>query len=159
MLAALFFCCLCSVLRRWARGRVWLSRSDGAHGCAAGDHEADRARRESHCWLHRVRSVLPAGFFSVHLLWPFALGSVPFAFIGGGVTLPGHWYRALVGVILFAAAARLALESKPVDAPARHRVPLLRAVFAGAGIGMLSGLTGTGGGIFLSPLLLFTVAA
>lgn len=97
-----------------------------------------------------------AGHFSWNLLWPFALGSVPLAFVGGGITLPGNWYRILVGVVLFAAAARLAVERKvsPVRAP--QAVPVIPAVFAGIGIGLLSGLTGTGGGIFLSPLLLCT---
>jgi hypothetical protein len=96
-----------------------------------------------------------ASFFSWPLLWPFALGSVPFAFLGGAVQLPGHWYRILVGTILFLAAARLALESS-ASASATRPMPVLPAVAAGAAIGLLSGLTGTGGGIFLSPLLLFT---
>ena len=51
-----------------------------------------------------------AGFFSWSLFWPFALGSVPFAYIGGGITLPGHWYRTLVGLVLWVAAARLWLD-------------------------------------------------
>lgn len=94
-----------------------------------------------------------AGFFSWRLFWPFALGSIPLAYLGGAVTLPGHWYRTLVGVVLWAAAVRLLLNlrmSATVHAPT---VPI--AVFCGAGIGLLAGLTGTGGGIFLSPLLLF----
>lgn len=93
-----------------------------------------------------------AGLFSWSLFWPFALGSIPLAFIGGAITLPGHWYRTLVGIVLWMAAARLALNltiAKPVP-PAK---PI--AIGCGAGIGLLAGLTGTGGGIFLSPLLLF----
>ena len=82
-----------------------------------------------------------------------ALGAIPFAYVGGGLTLPGHWYRTLVGLVLWAAAVRLWL---PVRAKTTAHAPRrLAAVFCGAGIGMLSGLTGTGGGIFLSPLLLF----
>ncbi len=95
-----------------------------------------------------------AGFFSWPLLWPFALGSVPLAFVGGAVTLPGHWYRTLVGLVLWVAAARLWLnwQGRSGDpGPPRRGV----AVLCGAGIGLLAGLTGTGGGIFLSPLLLF----
>jgi uncharacterized protein len=94
-----------------------------------------------------------AGFFSWRLFWPFALGSVPFAFIGGGITLPGHWYRTLVGVVLWASAVRLWFDLR-----ASHTIrqpPLGPAILSGAGIGLLAGLTGTGGGIFLSPLLLF----
>lgn len=93
-----------------------------------------------------------AGFFSWSLFWPFAVGSVPLAFVGGAVTLPGHWYRTLVGLVLWAAAVRLWLNLRR---SATHQPGLLTSIVCGAGIGLLAGLTGTGGGIFLSPLLLF----
>lgn len=93
-----------------------------------------------------------AGFFSWSLFWPFAVGSVPLASIGGAVTLPGHWYRTLVGLVLWAAAVRLWLNLRR---SATHRPGLPTSILCGAGIGLLAGLTGTGGGIFLSPLLLF----
>ncbi len=92
-----------------------------------------------------------AGFFSWSLFWPFALGSVPLAFVGGAVTLPGHWYRTLIGLVMWAAAVRLWLD---LELSAKHAPPRLAAVLCGASIGLLAGLTGTGGGIFLSPLLL-----
>jgi uncharacterized membrane protein YfcA len=100
-----------------------------------------------------------AGYFSWSLLWPFALGSIPFAFLGGAITLPGHWYKTLLGIILWVAAVRLVIETIRVsDGPSRpqHSAPSWAAVLCGAVIGLVSGLTGTGGGIFLSPLLLFT---
>jgi uncharacterized membrane protein YfcA len=93
-----------------------------------------------------------AGLFSWDLFWPFAVTSVPFAFVGGAVTLPGQWYRTLVGLVLWTAAMRLWLN---VQRTATHPPPLFAALACGAGIGFLAGLTGTGGGIFLSPLLLF----
>jgi uncharacterized membrane protein YfcA len=93
-----------------------------------------------------------AGFFSWKLFWPFALGSVPFAFIGGAITLPGHWYRTLVGIILWASAARLWFDLRRTG---QHDPPRAASVASGGGIGFLAGITGTGGGIFLSPLLLF----
>jgi uncharacterized protein len=93
-----------------------------------------------------------AGFFSWRLFWPFALGSIPLAFVGGGITLPGHWYRTLVGLVLWASAVRLWLNLR---LQAKHEPPMAAAILCGAGIGLLSGVTGTGGGIFLSPLLLF----
>jgi uncharacterized protein len=99
-----------------------------------------------------------AGLFSWRLFWPFALGSVPLAYIGGGITLPGHWYRPLVGVILWLAALRLILNFR-VGSGETHPPPRVLAVLCGAAIGLLAGLTGTGGGIFLSPLLLFMVWA
>ena len=51
-----------------------------------------------------------AGCLSWSLLWPFALGSIPFAFIGGAVTLPGQWYRVVVGIVLLLSAVRLWID-------------------------------------------------
>jgi uncharacterized membrane protein YfcA len=79
--------------------------------------------------------------------------SVPFAFLGGYVALPAHAFKALVGIVLLASAVRFVRESAvdPVPTP-----PSMPAAFgAGAGLGLLSGLTGTGGGIFLTPLAIF----
>ncbi len=95
-----------------------------------------------------------AGCFSWPLLRPFALGAVPFAFIGGAVTLPGAAYRVLVGVVLIYAAARMFLTIRRPQ-PAIGPVPFIPAVGLGMVIGLLSGLVGVGGGIFLSPILLF----
>ena len=99
-----------------------------------------------------------AGFFSWRLLWPFALGSIPLAFVGGGIVLPGTWYKRLVGVALLVAAARLMIGDKRPEPPPEERSdpPVLAAILLGAAIGLLAGLTGTGGGIFLSPILLFS---
>ena len=95
-----------------------------------------------------------AGYFSWRVLLPFALGSVPFAFLGGALTLPGSVYQKLVGVALLFAAFRLWMHAAArADAGAKP-APLPAAVALGAGIGLLSGMTGVGGGIFLSPVLL-----
>jgi uncharacterized membrane protein YfcA len=94
-----------------------------------------------------------AGHFSWRLFWPFALLSVPCAFLGGYLNLPTHAFKILVGFTLLFSAARLLLRptaDEVLDGPPR---PV--ALGLGAGIGFLSGLTGTGGGIFLSPLLIF----
>lgn len=96
-----------------------------------------------------------AGQVNWGLLALFVAGAVPAAFVAGGITLPGSYYRPIVGVVLWLAAARLLwprelTSLKDVKPP--H--PAI-AIGAGAGIGTLSGLTGTGGGIFLSPLILF----
>jgi uncharacterized membrane protein YfcA len=96
-----------------------------------------------------------AGVFRWRTLWPFLAGALPMAFVGGAIQLPGQYYRPLVGVVLLLSAARL-LWPKELRAVTRwHDPPIPAAVAAGAAIGLLSGLTGTGGGIFLSPLLLF----
>jgi uncharacterized protein len=97
-----------------------------------------------------------AGYFSWSTLWPFALGSIPFAFAGGAINLPGDIYKPIVGCILLFGAARLAWPTRREPVLPAKRVPVLPAVVSGGGIGLLAGLTGTGGGIFLSPLLLFT---
>lgn len=94
-----------------------------------------------------------AGHFDWRLFLPFALGSIPMAALGGAYTLHDSIYRALVAGALFIAAARLVMEAR--DTEPRARPPAWLAVAIGAGLGLLSGLTGVGGGIFLSPLLLF----
>jgi uncharacterized membrane protein YfcA len=95
-----------------------------------------------------------AGLFRWRVLWPFLVGAVPFAFIGGTIQLPGHYYRPIVGVILLIGAAQFLWWSEPKPSHEIQDPPVLLGVLAGAGLGLLSGLTGTGGGIFLSPLIL-----
>ena len=96
-----------------------------------------------------------AGYFHWRLFWPFAVVSIPLAFIGGAITLPGHAYKVLVGVVLVYAAWQLWLSARMGDEMRSVREPPLGwAMAVGAGLGLLAGLTGVGGGIFLSPLLL-----
>ena len=95
-----------------------------------------------------------AGFFSWNLFWPFAALSVPLAFVGGSLELPRLWYQPLVGVVLLYAAYRLARGKRPVTEGSLEPLPTGLALGAGALLGLLSGLTGVGGAIFLSPLLL-----
>lgn len=94
-----------------------------------------------------------AGCFSWRLFLPFAVGAIPLSFVGGAWQLPGTLYKQIVGAVLVFAAARLALGSPPSTDETRGPAwPL--AVGIGAMLGLLAGLTGTGGGIFLTPLLL-----
>jgi len=95
-----------------------------------------------------------AGLFRWRVLWPFLIGAIPMGFVGGAIVLPTHIYRPVVGIILFIAAARFLWPKVFPAAPDVRDPPILPAVGCGAAIGLLSGLTGTGGGIFLSPLLL-----
>lgn len=95
------------------------------------------------------------GAFSWHLFWPFALASTPFAYLGGTLTLPGHIYKPLVGTVLIYAAWRSFRTAHQPAQAAAARAPMSMLLLAGAAMGFLSGLTGVGGGIFLSPLLLF----
>jgi len=93
-----------------------------------------------------------AGYFSWNLFLPFAITSVPFAFIGGYVSLPAQVFKIIVGVVLLYSAFRFSVTPKAEEEP---RAPEKTTAFSvGAGLGFLSGLTGVGGGIFLTPLLI-----
>jgi uncharacterized protein len=96
-----------------------------------------------------------AGYFSWKTFWTFALGSIPLAFLGGSLSLPASMYKQVLGIILLFAAYRLFQFTKHVAKTNVQPAPSWLAISLGAGIGFLSGLTGVGGGIFLSPLLLF----
>lgn len=99
---------------------------------------------------------LKAGYFEWRMIWPLLIGAAPMAFFGGSINLPGHIYRPIVGVILLIAAARLLLPGfMPSLREALRPMPPWIGIMTGAAIGLLAGLTGTGGGIFLSPLLIF----
>lgn len=93
-----------------------------------------------------------AGFFSWRLFWPFAVTSIPFAFIGGMIYLPTQIYKVLLGLVLLFAAFRLAWKLKSDAEIKTPNIPICLAI--GAVIGLLSGLVGVGGGIFLTPVLL-----
>ncbi len=99
-----------------------------------------------------------AGVFFPRAVLPFAVGSIPMAFLGGAYHPASSWYRPLVAVVLAFAAVRLFIPRAKVagtDASAEPYAPWLAAVPMGACIGLLAGLTGTGGGIFLTPLLVW----
>jgi uncharacterized membrane protein YfcA len=96
-----------------------------------------------------------AGLFSWRLFWPFAVASIPAAFMGGATMLPARTYKILVGAVLFYAAVWMFRSSLRPLRNETHRPPLWAALVTGAAIGFLSGLTGVGGGIFLSPLILY----
>jgi hypothetical protein len=95
-----------------------------------------------------------AGNFSRRVFLPFAVGSIPFAFIGGGLALPVQIYKPIVGLALLYSAIRLLQSTRANDNAAEYKpVPVSVGVSVGVAIGLLSGLTGVGGGIFLSPLM------
>jgi uncharacterized protein len=105
-----------------------------------------------------------AGHLRVRLLLPFLLPAVPAAFLTGSLAVAPGVYRLLLGLVLLFAAWRLAVPPRGnrnrVSAPYAEgvgRPPYLAVAIAiGTAIGLLSGLVGVGGGIFLSPILLLT---
>ncbi|MBK5647568.1 MAG: sulfite exporter TauE/SafE family protein, partial [Acinetobacter sp.] len=98
-----------------------------------------------------------AGAFSWSLFIPLALTAIPFAYLGGTVSLPSHIYKPVVGaVLLFAAYQSFKSANILTERQILKPVSNYLLLIVGAGLGLLSGLTGVGGGIFLSPLLLFT---
>src|SRR5438067_11460603 len=88
------------------------------------------------------------------LVLAFALTATPAAFIGGGIHLPPLYYKPLVGILLWLAAVRLLWQPRALAYRAVQPPPLWISLPAGAVLGLLAGLSGTGGGIFLSPLII-----
>jgi len=98
---------------------------------------------------------LRADLFRWRTLWPFLVGAVPLAFAGGAIQLPGAFYKPVVGIVLLLSGARLLFPTELATNKKPHDPAVWIGVLCGAAIGLLSGLTGTGGGIFLSPLIIF----
>lgn len=95
-----------------------------------------------------------AGQINLRLLGMFAVAAVPAAFIGGSIHVPPDIYRPMVGAVLWLAALRLFWQpARLAEREIRGPSPAL-ALPAGGALGLLAGLTGTGGGIFLSPLII-----
>jgi len=93
-----------------------------------------------------------SGYFSWRIFLPFAAASIPMAFVGGMIHLPTNVYKIVLGAVLIFAAFRLAINLKGDDEVSEP--PIIWALLIGAVIGLLSGLVGVGGGIFLTPVLL-----
>lgn len=98
---------------------------------------------------------LRAGRFDWAVFWPFALAAIPAAFFAGRVDVPESVYRPLLAAALAAAALRY-LVWPQIDAIKPSKPPHKAVALAtGAALGALAGLTGIGGGVYLSPLLVF----
>lgn len=100
---------------------------------------------------------LRAGRLSWRNVWPFAILGFPFSMLGGALHLPERVYFPVVGVVLILSAfqmARTALSGKRTDVEAPVTPPFMAALATGAVIGFVSGTTGTGGGVFLAPIIL-----
>ncbi len=101
------------------------------------------------------------GHFSWKVFLPFAVTSIPFAFIGGTINLPIQYYKFLLGFVLLFAAFRLAWKFRSKEETENKdkttsKYPIWLALVIGGIIGTTSGLIGVGGGIFLTPILFLT---
>jgi uncharacterized protein len=94
------------------------------------------------------------GLTNWKLVLAFALTATPAAFIGGRIHLPAIYYKPLVGCLLWLAAARLLWQPRRLAEREVRPPSYWISLPAGAVLGLLAGLTGTGGGIFLSPLII-----
>ena len=92
---------------------------------------------------------------NINLLFPYLIGSIPFAFIGGSITIEKSLFEILLFCVLLVAGIFLLIESKSFNKEQIkiNKIPRLISISIGAIIGFMSGLVGIGGGIFLSPLL------
>lgn len=100
---------------------------------------------------------LRAGRLSWRNVWPFAILGFPFSMLGGALHLPEGIYYPIVGVVLVLSAlqiARTAISGKAARSDAPVTPPFVAALATGAIIGFVSGTTGTGGGVFLAPIIL-----
>ena len=92
---------------------------------------------------------------NINLLFPYLIGSIPFAFIGGSISIEKSLFEILLFCVLLVAGIFLLIESKSFNKEQIkiNKIPRLISISIGSIIGFMSGLVGIGGGIFLSPLL------
>ena len=123
--------------------------------------EYDSGWLKQHAWcLNLVVAAIAfyhyrkAGFHVPKLTLPFIYASVPFAIIGGYMRIDGEFYDVLLSITLIWAAYRLFQTKEYLSEEAVTTPEVFRALPIGGGIGLMSGVIGVGGGIFLSPILL-----
>ena len=102
-----------------------------------------------------------AGNFNLRLLAPYLVGSVPFAFIGGSIIIEKELFEVLLFLVLSIAGVSLLIQNKSFeDRKIKYNQPsIYLSFFIGSLLGLISGVVGIGGGIFLSPILFLLKAA
>ncbi|MHA8099437.1 sulfite exporter TauE/SafE family protein [Aquirufa aurantiipilula] len=94
-----------------------------------------------------------AGHFRLKLFWPFALASVPLAYLGGTMTLSDSIYKKILALCILISIFRLVFQFRQEKEEIRS-ISITSGLISGGAIGLLSGMIGIGGGIVLSPLML-----
>jgi len=96
-----------------------------------------------------------AGNHNFKLLIPFLIGSIPLAFLGGTLSINKEIFEILLFLVLSAAGILLFINNKSYE-KANFTVQKINSIFSffiGSVLGLISGIVGIGGGIFLSPIL------
>jgi len=91
--------------------------------------------------------------FNWKIFLPFAITSVPLAYVGGLITVDGDIYKKVLGILLLIPIIRFLFFAN-ISVKELKKSNLYLSLLIGAVIGFLSGLIGIGGGIILSPVLL-----
>ena len=102
-----------------------------------------------------------AGNLNIRLLVPYLIGSIPLAFIGGSLLLDKKIFEIVLFTVLALAGCLLIINHKSYDDKKKsyREIPYIFSIFIGGVIGLISGIVGIGGGIFLSPVLFLLKAA
>ncbi len=96
-----------------------------------------------------------SGNFNLKLLFPFLIGSVPLSFIGGTLIIKKEIFEILLFIVLLIAGLLILLNNKSYknEALIIKKLNIFFSLFIGSILGLISGIVGIGGGIFLSPIL------
>ena len=98
---------------------------------------------------------IKAGNVNLKLLIPYLIGSVPLAFIGGSLQIDKSLFEIFLFLVLSFAGILLLFKFKSYDDNEKNyiKIPIIISIFIGSLLGLISGVVGIGGGIFLSPIL------
>ena len=104
---------------------------------------------------------IKAGNFNFKLLFPYLIGSIPFAFIGGSMQIEKELFEIILFFVLATAGVLLLFNFKSYkdNSTSYKALPLYISIIIGTLLGFISGIVGIGGGIFLSPILYLFRAA
>jgi len=96
-----------------------------------------------------------AGNLNLKLLYPYLIGSIPLAYVGGSLPIEKQFFEILLFMVLLIAGILLLLNFKSYDDKDKsyRKIPVFISVLIGGLLGFISGIVGIGGGIFLSPIL------
>ena len=96
-----------------------------------------------------------AGNLNLKLLFPYLVGSIPLAYIGGSLPVDKKLFEILLFLVLVTAGTLLLFNFKSYDDREKsyRKIPVPTSILIGGILGFISGVVGVGGGIFLSPIL------